>query len=127
MSDCTFMACGGDFDGAPEFETERRHKARKPHKCFECRRIIQPGQMYTRRSGKFDGSLYDDCFCDPCEEIRSAFTETGHSEGVAYGELWAGLAENFRDLTTSCFDHLQTVAAKTLLQERWMRWKGLTS
>lgn len=125
--DCSFMACGGDFDGMPEFETERTHTARKLHKCLECRMAIQPGQKYTRRSGKFDGSLYDDCFCGPCEEIRSAFTESGYNEGVAYGELWGSLTENFRDLTTGCFERLQTVAAKQLLRDRWMKWKGLST
>lgn len=122
MSECSFMACGGDFDGQPEFQTERTHTARQPHKCLECRRVIEAGNQYIRRSGKFDGRMYADCFCLPCEEIRDAFTED-----VGYGELWESLAENFRDLTTGCFDGLESVAAKKLLRDKWMQWKGLTS
>jgi len=122
---CSFAACGGSFDGSPEWEKEAQHIARKPHECLECRRTIQAGEKYTRRSGKFDGSLYDDCFCAQCEEIRDAFTETGPDYGVAYGELWQDLRDNFRDLTTGCFSKLQTPEAKALLQLRWMEWKGL--
>lgn len=42
----------------PEFYYEKRVKARKPHKCCETGRVIQPGEYYWRIRMKFDGDLY---------------------------------------------------------------------
>lgn len=44
-------------DSPPAFYTEQRVKARKPHKCCETGRMIQPGEMYWRINGKWEGGL----------------------------------------------------------------------
>lgn len=40
-----------------EFYAEQKAKARKPHKCCDTGRIIQPGEMYWRIRLKFDGRV----------------------------------------------------------------------
>ncbi len=125
MSGCTMSICGsGHYDGHPEFSSTVERKARKRHVCLECRGFIEPGQKYTRNSGKFDGDIYDDKICNPCMEIREAFQDPS-GDPTEWGMLWDYMTDNFRDLTTGCFARLQTPEAKALLRARWMKWKGI--
>ena len=41
----------------PDFYTEERVKARRPHKCCETDRMIQPGEHYWRIAGKWEGDF----------------------------------------------------------------------
>lgn len=45
----------------PEFYSEHRVKARKPHLCCETRKLIAVGEHYWRISMKFDGMMCDYC------------------------------------------------------------------
>ena len=56
MSDCARIYSGYDngSDG-PEFEVDRRPKARKIHTCVECHKTIQVGEVYLSSTGKWDG------------------------------------------------------------------------
>ena len=125
MSDCgVCIGIGyGDCDGAPEICNTRWPKAKKEHKCCECNRTILIGEEYERSSGKFDGSFWDEKTCNECAEIRIAFT---CEVPPPFGELWSEITEYaFPNLNTSCFDRLDTPAAKSFLRERWLKWKGL--
>lgn len=42
-----------DFE-RPKFYSATRHKARKEHKCCECRNTIKPLEFYERVFGKWD-------------------------------------------------------------------------
>lgn len=82
----------------PEFYTETRVRARKPHRCCETKRVINPGEMYWRIVGKWDGSL--DCFSQSEAAYHFArwlnhVGEPGnhHDECIAFG----GVAEHVRD------------------------------
>jgi hypothetical protein len=70
-SDC---ACGYDGDYEPcEFYYEEVRKARKQHRCAECRGPINPGDHYMHRVGKWDGEVSVYKTCQPCMNIiRSA-------------------------------------------------------
>lgn len=126
MSDCGVCIGGGDYDDYPEFHDVTWPKARKAHRCGECRRDIPKGTQYERVSGKFDGVMYCEKTCGVCAEIRSAFT-CDEGAGPAFGNLWSDLTDCFRDLSTTCFDRLESVDAKKYLRERWMTWKGLAA
>ena len=123
MSDCGVCIGGGDYDGTPEFSHISTPKARKDHKCLECRRAIRRGSQYERTSGKFDGNIYSDAVCLECAEIRDAFY-CGEGAYIV-GDLWEQMGECFPALTTGCFDRLTTPAAKAFLRDRWLKWKGL--
>ena len=122
MSDCG--VCLGEWDGdSPEFFDVRTPKARKPHSCSECGKVIAKGDVYQRTCGKNDGDFWTYDTCLICAEIRAAFSCNGESLG---GMMW----EDFRDyvfpeMTTTCFDRLKTPEAKAELRRRWMEWKGL--
>ncbi len=126
MSDCGVCIGGWDADGSPEFQSVAWPRAIKPHRCGECCREIPKGTRYERVSGKYDGSLYSEKTCSDCAEIRQSFLcEEG--AGPAFGNLWSELTDCFQDLSTTCFDRLESVSAKKYLRERWMKWKGLAA
>lgn len=127
MSDCGFCISGGDCDGIVEM-LERDHvKARKMHKCGECRRDIQPGSEYERTSFKWEGKFETYHVCFDCAEIREAFDCSEAGEALIIGEMWSYLEQNFASLTTGCLANLETASAKAYLLERWNRWKGLSA
>lgn len=41
-------------------------KARKQHRCSECRKVIRPGQLYERQAMADDGSVYSFKLCRRC-------------------------------------------------------------
>jgi hypothetical protein len=57
------------FDGADcstQFYSANTRKARKPHKCEECRRTIEPGELYQHVSAKWEGDLDTVKTCSHC-------------------------------------------------------------
>lgn len=96
---------------------------RKPFKCGECRREVGMGGRYEKFVGEYDGEFATHRTCAVCVEIRMAFSGP---DGWLYANMWEDLQDyGFPEMNESCFDRLQTVAAKKYLRERWMEWKGL--
>lgn len=127
MSGCDVCIGGGDYDGVLEFQEVSHPKARKDHKCEECRAVIPVGQKYQKIVGKVDGDFTETKTCLMCAEIREVFA---CGEITVLGELWEDFrnAEVFERLTTAseCFTKLSP-PAKSFLLDRWRKWKGLQS
>lgn len=122
MSDCG-VCLSGPEDGCYEELESGTVKARKAHRCGECRRVIAVGETYYRFKGVWEGEIVAERACLICQEIRTAFA----CNGFVYGQLWEDMKDfGFGALNDSCFLKLQTVEAKRYLRERWMKWKGLT-
>lgn len=127
MSDCD-VCIGGDFDfdGYPEFYVESWPKARKQHRCGECRCTINVGERYQSCSSKFDGEVHRDKTCAACAEIRTAYSCGEMSP--CFGGLWQAFyeADAFRNLRMAgeCWDSLSSLG-KTKLLDKWRKWKGL--
>lgn len=64
MSDCY---C--DFDVTPEFFTQKKVKARKPHTCCECFAEIEKGSTYTYTAGKWESEFSDFHTCELCFDL----------------------------------------------------------
>lgn len=45
-------------------------KARRKHRCCECRAHILPGQTYWHYFGTTDGASHSHKTCDLCEQLR---------------------------------------------------------
>lgn len=73
-----------------------RPKARREHRCLECRGVIVVGEMYNLHHGIFDGEPFNYKTCDDCEALRSdidkdiPFVE----ERVAFGYLYEHVFES---------------------------------
>lgn len=78
----------GDVDIYPEFIAEKIVKARKPHKCCECKDTIPVGTLYERVSGKWDGVCDTVKTCLTCMKIRNDYCDSFN-----YGELRESLWE----------------------------------
>jgi hypothetical protein len=113
-------------DGVVEMLSEAHPVARKPHRCYECHRMIQPKERYQRFVGVWEGEIQRYNTCVLCEEIRQVFS---CGEGWIWGQLWEDMMElAFPQLTTAteCFQELSP-AAKQVVLARWQRWKGLSA
>lgn len=110
---------GRDGDG-PSCSTTSRPKARKEHRCCECREVIAAGAVYERITGIWDGSAGTFKTCLICAEIRTHFA----CDGWTFGELWRDLEDNFfEDMRAGgpCMEGLSP-AAKDRLFERRTAW-----
>jgi hypothetical protein len=95
-------------------------KARKEHRCCECRETIAKNAKYEYVSGIWDRTPSAWKTCLSCVEIRDHFS----CEGWVFGELWNDLEENFfPDMKAGgpCMEGLSP-AAKGRLFERRMAW-----
>ncbi len=83
--------CYCDYD-QPSFYNSAIVTARKPHKCEECRNIIQPGDKYERATGKWD---YVDTFktCSHCVDLRTWTKNNVPCLCWAHGNLISDCAE----------------------------------
>lgn len=69
-----------------EFLRQTNPRARKQHICQLCKGVISTGEKYIRQSGKYDGDMFDDCYCETCDNILQSFClDEGEHE---YSEDW---------------------------------------
>lgn len=126
MGDCGVCIGGAEFDGMMEMAEQKIVRARKDHRCIECRRSIPRGAEYERISGKWEGEFSTSHTCLDCMNIRNGLS---CGEAVSIGELWQDVhdCDVFERLTTGCIAKVPTASAKAYLIKRWQAWKGLLS
>ena len=81
--------CSCDDDG-PEAFCEVTRKARKEHRCCECRGVIRAGQTYEHASGIWEGEPRSFKTCAACVEARKEYI-AGLPRGCCapcFGELY---------------------------------------
>ena len=100
MCDCT---------EEPEFFVARDVRARREHRCHECRGAIRPGEHYHRVSGKWDGEVATLHVCLPCEVLAEWVRREGGC--AAYGDV----REEARDLVRILEDYAAWKAANPRL------------
>lgn len=75
--------CSVDIDDYADIYREEFPKARKTHKCCECRGEIKPGQKYQNSTMLFDGHWDQFKTCMPCYHIRRRYCPNGsYIEGL---------------------------------------------
>lgn len=60
--------CSCDYD-EPDAFWQAHHKAKKRHKCSECRGWIESGERYWRTRGVWDGRPSTYSVCADCEQL----------------------------------------------------------
>lgn len=117
------MCCpleGNEHAEGPSCSYITTRRARKDHRCTECRQPIAKGVTYEYASGIWDGRPDSFKTCLPCAEIRNHFA----CGGWIYGQLWSDLHENFfPDMTAGgpCMTGLSPAAKQWLIDSR-MKW-----
>ncbi len=68
--------CMADYsDGVSVVLHDRDQKARKPHQCSECNRIIEIGEHYNVQRCVFDGEANSYKTCEHCQVVKSWLTK----------------------------------------------------
>lgn len=70
-------------------------RARKEHVCTECRRVVQPGELYERIVMLFEGDMVTAKTCMECVEARKWLDE--QCGGFIYGQVLDELEEHWTD------------------------------
>lgn len=83
---CSCFISEGD---RAELSSEKKVKARIKHRCCECCKVIEKGELYERVTGKWDGNWGCYQTCSDCSEIRDLF----FCEWI-YGRLWEDMREH---------------------------------
>ena len=113
---CPLQECD---DYATVFNVDKR-RARKEHRCCECRDAIAVGELHEYVTMLFDGAWSSFRSCLLCSEIGNHFA----CGGRVVGTLWSDLEENFfpdMRMGGPCMSGLSP-ASKLKLVERRMAW-----
>jgi hypothetical protein len=92
------MCMVGDADTWDFFAAETP-RARKPHRCEECDRTIQPGERYERSFGVIDGAAMTQRVCAHCVEARRWLDRVcgGWLYSAVLMDLGDHIGEGYRD------------------------------
>lgn len=85
--------CEYDYSDAPEVMNTKIVKARKNHKCFECLKIIEVGNLYEFTSGIWPDGPASFHICIICTKIR----ETLKCPCVPFGGVFEQATEEGLD------------------------------
>lgn len=84
---CMYESC----DEMVNLLGEATHKARKQHRCAECRRSIEPGETYHVDRYIFEGKLTHHKTCAHCMVVR------GWLQDECGGWVYTGVEEDIRE------------------------------
>lgn len=79
-------------DADTEFSQSYERRARKTHRCAECGRIIQRGEIYKYASGKSYGEMWDARQCAHCRVAADWLSL--NCRGFLYEEVIEDFAEH---------------------------------
>lgn len=123
MSEFVCCPLQGGGDEGPSFSKITTPRARKEHRCVECRDLIPIGTVHEKITAVWDGMDSFDSMrtCMSCVEIRNHFA---CGKGWVFGEVWNDLKENFFPNMTAggpCMQGLSPAAKQRLIDLR-MKW-----
>ena len=98
---------------SPAAYREIVRKARKPHKCCDCKGQIQPGERYTYISGIWDGDPSNFHRCQDCTHLRCEIVKETEEECMPLDGLLGWLREYS--------DGIHSVDSS------WFRWVGMVN
>lgn len=115
MSECQCSIDVYHDDGPdPDSFSERTHRSRAPHKCHECHRVIEPGEMYRYESGIWEIGFASYKTCLDCLSLRNTFFCD-----FVYGSIWETFEEeafeNGGKFSPACIAQLTSATKRNVL------------
>jgi hypothetical protein len=103
--------CSVDVDEPCRVWVEIRRKARKEHKCVECREAIRAGQHYVEETGiDAERSPFRYRTCAPCYAIRERYCPGGFIWGDLADTIWDCLGFDYRKVPgADCEDDAEAI------------------
>lgn len=93
--------------------SEGRRKARKPHRCGECNRMILTGETYRYWQGRYDGYWSSGKMCAHCDVV------TKWLDVVCSGYLFNAIQEDLEEHVVGDERYVRSAPLTRLV--RWMR------
>lgn len=112
------MCAVDDADGYCKTLQQSMRKAAKPHRCTECRRIIQAGETYLYEYTKFDGETDSHRTCQHCQVARHWLSEN------CGGWLYGGVEEDIHDHAESGMYGFGVKLLAVGMSRKWTRKDG---
>lgn len=107
-------SCDADVDTSDgdscDFVKVSLVKARKQHKCSECRGIIEPGTEYENVRGLWDGDFQAYKTYSDCMSLRKEFFSRGYFLGTIWGDFREFVDEVGAGISENCISHLTPIA-----------------
>jgi hypothetical protein len=104
--------CMANFDDGPEFFTDSTQKARKAHKCLECRRVIEVGETYRRYFGVYEGSGFSGKICQHCEVPAAWLSEN------CGGYMFEAILEDFTEHVNE-YQRMDIARVAVMARNKW--------
>lgn len=88
--------CDCDIDIMPQFFSVSTPRARKEHRCYECKSVIHIGENYECANGKWDAGMQTFKTCNSCIQLREKLLKEDECFCPAFGELLVDAQEYVR-------------------------------
>lgn len=89
------LMCGCGDDEAPDIFRQTWVKAKKEHRCYECKKIISPGDDYEYIFGVWWGDASSYHTCEKCADLRDSLQALGFCSTI--GDLLADHKEYLQE------------------------------
>lgn len=109
--------CDCDLEQPSTFRTTDR-KARKWHRCSECRCWIEPGETYLEIFGVWDGDARTYRRCIDCQDIIAWAEKQDDCLCLPIGEAFSAIMDSFHDAGLT---HAYVEARERIREVRWRR------
>lgn len=106
----------------PSFASTKLLKARKDHRCFECKGAIKKGTQYEKVAGKWGTGFETFKTCGDCGSLRTEFFRSGHYFGRIWEDFEIYVDEVAAEISEKCMSNLTPSArekACNIIQEYW--------
>ena len=91
-----------DIDSYSTNLSQSHPRARKEHRCGECRKTIVKGEVYLREVNIHDGQVMTDKTCQDCVSIRNEFFKDGYWYGQVIDLLNEHIFDSQGDISENC-------------------------
>jgi len=95
------MSCYCNFDFTWTLLKEKTVTAKKPHRCYECGRVIKPGERYQSLFGVGGGTAYNMPTCLQCQALRDYVESNVPCACLGNGTLLDDAHETVRNIADS--------------------------
>lgn len=104
--------CYCDYSDGPSVFDEKTVKAKKVHKCSECRGAIQAGETYLKTWGIWDGEASTFKRCPDCSALIA--WATAHVKCICwyYGQTLSDIIDAMQEYDSECPGLLAEAEAK---------------
>ena len=109
-------------DCGPSFASTKLLKARKDHRCFECKGAIKKGAKYEKVEGKWGACFETFKTCTDCLSLRAEFFRSGHYFGRIWEDFEIYVDEVDAEISEKCMSNLAPTAREkvcNIIQEHW--------